>query len=93
MAEGFIICPHCKKEIQLTKALTGEVEEQLRANFDEELRKIQVEMELHLAKLQTEAEKNAKDSLSLELLDLHDQLEEKEKKLEDARKQELELRK
>jgi hypothetical protein len=93
MSEGFITCPHCGKEIQLTEALTGEVEQKLRMNFDEELRKRQLEMETRMGKLQTEAEKKAKESLSLELSDLCNQLDERDKKLEDAQKQELELRK
>lgn len=39
MANQTIICPHCKKEIPLTEAISHEIREQLRKDFDLQLKK------------------------------------------------------
>jgi len=108
MSDTFITCPHCGKKIQLTEAITHQIEEKLRKEFDHEAKKKEKEFESILkdkdkeleekllsekAKLEKQAKKKAEEVLSTELKDLKDQLEEKSKYIEDARKQELTLRK
>jgi hypothetical protein len=96
-AEQSIICPYCKKKILLSKALTGQIEEKLRKDFEAEARKREREIESgfnqKLAAAKRQAEKKAKDALAVDLEELQQQVTEKDKQLEKARKQELELRK
>lgn len=97
MAEQSIVCPHCKKKILLSKALTGQIEEKLRKDFEADATKREREIEdgynQKLAAAKRQAEKKAKDSLAVELAALQQQVSEKDEKLEKARQQELDLRK
>jgi hypothetical protein len=97
MAEQSIVCPHCKKKILLSKALTGQIEEKLRKDFEAEAKKRETEMEngynQKLAAAKRQAEKKAKDSLAVDLAELRQQVSEKDDQLEKARGQELGLRK
>jgi hypothetical protein len=97
MAEQSIVCPHCKKKILLSKALTGQIEEKLRKDFAAEATKREREMEngynQKLAAAKRQAEKKAKDSLAVDLAELRQQVSEKDDQLEKARRQELDLRK
>jgi hypothetical protein len=122
MADQKFICPHCKKEIPLTEALSHQIGEKIRieletANQKKELDFIQKQQELSIKtkeleaskqaiqtemeqKLQTEKERiekeavqKAEEKISLELKDFQNQLTEKDKKLEEAQTKELELRK
>jgi hypothetical protein len=39
MAEDVIVCPYCQRKIPLSKALAGEIEEQVRERSEAELKK------------------------------------------------------
>lgn len=97
MAEQSIVCPHCSKKILLSKALTGQIEEKLRKSLETELKSREKELERdfkeQLAVEKRQAEKKAKDSLAVEMISLRQQVTEKDKTIEEACKQELELRK
>jgi hypothetical protein len=108
MPDQYITCPKCGNKIQLTEAFTHEIEEKLRSQFENEIKKKDAEREKALeaqekdfeeklaqerAKFEKQAKKRAEESLATELKDLKEQLEEKSKQLELSRKQELELRK
>lgn len=108
MPDQYITCPKCGNKIQLTEAFTQEIEEKLRAQYESEIKKKDKELERALgakekeyeeklaherAKLETQARKQVEESVSVEMKDLHEQLEEKSKQLETSRKQELDLRK
>jgi hypothetical protein len=108
MTDQSILCPHCGKKIQLTEALTHPIEEKLRKDFESENKRKEREHEAAIEALKKEqaqalageraavekaAKKRAEDALAQDMKDLKSQLEEKAKLLEDARKQELALRK
>ena len=108
MIDQSILCPHCGKKIQLTEALTHPIEEKLRREFDSETKKAEREHEAALEALKKEhaqgiaseraaiekaARKRAEEVLAQDMMDLKSQLNEKAKLLDDARKQELTLRK
>src|SRR3990172_4228194 len=76
MADQTIKCPYCKGEIPLTEALTSQISEGLRAEYDERDRRKDEE---HKGKLS-------------ELKDLKEDRASKEAQLESQRKQELDLR-
>jgi len=108
MPDQYITCPQCGHKIQLTEAFTHEIEEKLRSQFENEIKKkdkerekaleaqdkeFQEKLALERAKLEKQAKKRAEESLATEFKDLKEQVEEKSKQLEASRKQELELRK
>ncbi len=108
MTDQSILCPHCGKKIQLTEALTHPIEEKLRKDFESENKRKEHEHETAIEALKKEqaqalageraaiekaAKKRAEETLAHDMKDLKSQLEEKAKLLEDARKQELALRK
>jgi len=86
MSENIIKCPKCGAEIPLTEALTGQIEEKIR-------QQCQTQLDEDRKKLQDEAAKQASDKLYRELADLKEQLQSKTKTLDEAQKNELELRK
>lgn len=107
MAQQSITCPNCGKKIQLTEAFTQQIEEKLRREFDAETKKKEREFERALeererefteklagerSKLEKQAKKRAEEALSVEIADLKSQLEQRAEQLEEARKQELALR-
>ncbi|HCM82060.1 TPA: DUF2130 domain-containing protein [Patescibacteria group bacterium] len=77
-----LICPHCKKPIELTDALTQQLKDQVKDTLEREYKK-----ELENAK----AESNKK--LLEEIQVLKEEREKKQRELEVAQKAELELRK
>ena len=122
MTEQVIICPHCKKEIPLTEAISHQIREQLQKDFEAErekaeklleqknealrakekeledaiksmeeqiTQKIQAEKE----KLEVEIKKKVIEESELKIKDLIGQIEEKDEKLQESQKAELELRK
>jgi hypothetical protein len=108
VSETFITCSSCGKKIQLTEAITQQIENKLRKEFDHEVKKKEKDFEniikdkekeleekLHQekVKLDKQAKKRAEEALSIEMKDLKEQLDEKAKLLEGAYKQELALRK
>jgi hypothetical protein len=44
MADQVIICPHCHREIPLTEAISHQIREQLRKEFDSEVKKKEEEL-------------------------------------------------
>jgi len=86
MNPSFITCPKCGTSIELSEAFTQKVEEKLREEYDKKLTAEKVKLEGRL-------KKEAEDKLGLELKDLKTQIDEKEKKLQAADKNELEWRK
>jgi hypothetical protein len=108
MTEQTITCPKCGAKIPLTDAFTHDIEDKLRSEFDLQLKKKKDESELLLrakekeyqeamkseqSRLETQAKQRAQEALSVELKDLKDQLDEKSKRLESAKQQELDVRK
>jgi hypothetical protein len=108
MADQLITCPNCGTKIPLTEAFTHDIEEKLRSQYEAELkRKTEESAEALKAKekellstlakerlkLKSEAEQTAKESVSVELKDLEQQVAEKNKQLEKSKSEELELRK
>jgi len=101
MAELKINCPSCGKRIILSEALTHQLEEEIserlqteaqekfEKKLSEETAKFQEEMRIEQEKIKREIEERH----SLELLDLHEQVKEKDEKLDKIREKELELRK
>lgn len=108
MAEQYITCSKCGSKIQLSKAFTQEIEDKLRTQFEDELRKKEREHKRELdakdkefeervsqerIKLEKQARKKAEENLSVELADLNEQLEERKKQIDDFKKNEIALRK
>lgn len=85
MTEQSITCPKCAMNIPLTEALSQQITEQLRGEFEQ---KLSVEKE----SLWKKAQSQAQEKLSVELADLKSQNEERARELEEARKNEIELR-
>ena len=85
MQEHAITCPHCGHDIALTRALRAEIEESLRAQFDERVT-------AEVARARQDAQKAAEKRTAHELLALREQVTEQMKALDDARRQELALR-
>jgi hypothetical protein len=115
MTNQAIICPYCHKEIPLTEALSHQIKEELRKEFDAEVKKKELDLaqkeqglikkekaleeeyvrklKQERTKLEEEAKQKAKESIAIELEDLSGQLIEKEQKLQESQKAELEFRK
>lgn len=85
MAQETIKCPKCDYEIPVSEVLTHQIRENLKAEFEKELQKKEVE-------IRSKAEKVASEKLRLELEDLKGQISEKDRKLKEGQKAELELR-
>ncbi len=108
MAEQYITCPECGARIPLTEAFTRDIEDKLRLHYDTEMRRRNQEHATELkakerefqdslaaerTRIEDQARKKALESVSLELKDKEQQLEEQRKKLAAAAQQELDLRK
>jgi hypothetical protein len=102
-----ITCPTCKTEIPLTAAISHQVEERLRAEFEIEREKLVTEQAQQLVNKDAErdtavakareelaalAEARAAERMSTQLRDLETQVAEQEKLRRDAEERELELR-
>jgi hypothetical protein len=86
MKEHAITCPHCGKDIALTRALRAEIEDSLRAQFDERV-------SAEVARARQEAQQAAEGRIAHEVCALREQLTEQTKALDEARRHELALRK
>ncbi len=86
MTKETIKCPKCGAEIELTEAISRDIEIRLKERYEKEIGKIQKSLE-------EKAKKEAQELVNLQISDLKGQLEEKTKNLKEAQKQELELRK
>ncbi|HRN70458.1 MAG TPA: DUF2130 domain-containing protein [Candidatus Woesebacteria bacterium] len=89
-----IICPHCKKQIQLTEALTHEIDEKYKLQLDEERKKAEEERLrlIELSKKRIEEEKN-KTAKEVENVMRKKIVEEMELKLKDTQNESEELKK
>jgi hypothetical protein len=81
-----IKCPNCGEEIELSEAISHDIEIRLKQRYEKEIGKIQKSFE-------EKAKKEAQELVNLKTSDLKEQLEEKTKNLEEAQKHELALRK
>jgi hypothetical protein len=101
-----ITCPECKTEIPLTEAISQDVAERLRADFEDERERLIAEQERQLAEKDAEREAaiaaardeeavaaaaRAADEVSVEIRDLQSQIEEKEELRCESEKRELTL--
>jgi hypothetical protein len=100
MTEQVIVCPHCKKEIPLSEALSHEAREKMRLELEKELldkerllKEKEKELDDKVKALEEKARQKAQESLAIEMEDLKQQVKEKSKELQKAQKTELELRK
>ena len=85
MADQSIACPSCGKKIPLTRALRADIEASLKDEFD---RRLDDERE----RARAEAEQAAAKRHSVDLRELHDQLKDQAKALDEARRVEISLR-
>jgi hypothetical protein len=106
MSQQAINCPSCGTKIEITEVLSHEIEEKLREQYAGDLKKKESTFLKELEareqefrekllserrKIEEKIQKQAAESYSLEITDLKNQLDERSKKLEVARKQEAEL--
>lgn len=103
-----VLCPHCGEAVPLTEALTHPIQERLRKELAAEMERRERQYAAAVDKLRKEYDdraaadraemekairKRAAESVSHELADLKNQLQEKTGQLDDARKRDLEIRK
>lgn len=85
MKSEVIVCPKCRTKIPLTEAVTQHIRADLKKQFD-------AEIEEEKEKIEAEAKKQAESKVETDLEDLRQQISEKDEKLEESRKKELEFR-
>jgi hypothetical protein len=101
MPEQHITCPNCGHKIPLNEAFTHDIEEKLRAKFDQDKasalgaqqKTFETQRAQDRARFEQEARRQAEESVALEQKDMKARLEENARQLDAARRQELELRK
>jgi len=97
MADDVIICPRCQNKIPLSKALAGQIEDQVRQRSEAALKKRERELESafeeRLDNERKAAAAKVKKELKAELGELSEQLAQKQALLEKAQKEELGFRK
>jgi len=81
-----IKCPECGEVIELSEAISHDIEIRLKQQYENEIGKTRKSIE-------EKAKKEVQESFNIKISDLNEQLEEKTKNLKEAQKQELELRK
>jgi hypothetical protein len=86
MQEQYILCPQCGKRIELTAAVSHEIEERLRKEFNQKYI-------FERNKLQEQLKKKTEQDHALEFQDLKNQLTEASEKLKKVQEDELEVRK
>ncbi|MCZ7401931.1 MAG: DUF2130 domain-containing protein [Candidatus Methanoperedens sp.] len=90
MSEQVIICPNCQTKIPLTEAISHQIREKMHKEFETEFLKKEKEFK---EKFEKEAKQKAEEAIAIDLEDLRGQISEKDKKLKEAQKAELDLRK
>lgn len=90
MAQEYINCPKCGSKIEISEAISSQLEQRLRGELAEEYKS---QFLKEKQELEHRARQAAEDSLGVEMVDLKIQLEDRSKKLEAARSEELALRK
>ena len=108
MKQETIKCPYCGKSIELSEALSHDLELKLKSKYDKEIENLKLEaakalkekdheleqiLKRERKKYQEKVRKDVLDSVNIELSDLKEQLQEKTDKLEKSKKEELALRK
>ena len=86
MTKETIKCPDCGAVIELSEAISHDIEVRLKQQYENEIGKTKKAIE-------EKAKIEAQESLNIKISDLNEQLEEKTKNLKEAQRQELELRK
>ena len=86
MPDQTIVCPECGYEFPLSEAITHQIEENVRKEFD-------AKSKLEREKIETRARKAAEEASRLELTEIRSQFEEIQRKLKESQAIELELRK
>jgi len=89
MTQEYISCPKCGTKIELSEAISSQLEQRLRGELAEEYKR---QFLKEKEQLEQRARRAAEDSLGVEMADLKAQLEDRSKKLEAARTEELALR-
>jgi len=89
MAQEYINCPKCGSKIEISEAISSQLEQRLRGQLAEEYKS---QFLKEKQELERRARQTAEDSLGVEMTDLKAQLEDRSKKLEAARTEELTLR-
>lgn len=108
MAQATIKCPKCGETIEISQAMSHDIEKELKKKYDKEIeavkqnseRKLKLkdnEFETKLNKekkvLEAKIKKETENTQRLEINDIKEQLEEKTSQLKTAEQKELELRK
>lgn len=95
--EPTIGCPNCGTKIPLSAALSAQVREQVRVQFEAAQRekeiRLQAEFERRLKTASETAASEARNAQALEFADMQERIKERETEVETLRKNELELRK
>ena len=86
MTKETIKCPECGEVIELSEAISHDIEIRLKQQYENKIEKTKKSIE-------EKAKKEVQESFNIKISDLNEQLEEKTKNLKEAQKQELELRK
>ena len=86
MADETIVCPKCKFQFPLSEAMTRQIEEGIRSQFDAQSKE-------EKGKIQAQAKREAEQTFQSEISELRSQFEQTQEKLKAAQAGELELRK
>ena len=96
MADQFITCPDCGNKIPLSRALRADIERSLKQQFEHDLaareRELRAALDADRERAEADAAAKAEHRLAQELAALQDQLTEQARALDEARTQELALR-
>jgi hypothetical protein len=84
-----VICPHCGKQIEITEAISAEIQKNLLADID---KKHQEEIILVKKDVEEKIKKSLATEMQFDLKDLKKQLEEKDEKVREYRENELKIR-
>lgn len=108
MSQEKIKCPKCGYLIELSEAISNDIEDRLKAKYDQQIqdfktksqeilnqkdKEVEQKLKEERANLVAKAEKEALDAVNLEVQDLKAQLTEKTEKLQASQDVELDLRK
>jgi len=92
-----ITCPHCRQPVSLDEALTHQLESKLKLDFESKLQQLELKQQKEKVEMwkiaQEKAAEKVKAQSEIETKLLKDELEEKNKLLEQARQVEVEIRK
>ena len=95
MSESSFICPKCGAPIELTEALKKNIQDDLRAEYNQrwldEKKKIESQFAAQKQQLEDQIKKQTEDQFQFQLKDIRNQLDEKSKKLKISEDKELEL--